>query len=65
MHAVTRDEVITLLVVAVGLWALVQLTGLKFWQMAVVFAAGFYLATTAAGAQVTDLIARLTAVFGH
>ena len=45
----TKAELITLLVMAVGLWLLIQFTGLKFWHAAVVFAAGFYLATSAAG----------------
>jgi hypothetical protein len=61
----TRTELITILLAALGLWALVQFTGLKFWQAAVVFTAGFYLATTAAGAQAADLISRIAAVFGH
>ena len=32
---------------AVGLWLLVQYTGLKFWHAVVVLVAGFYLATSA------------------
>ena len=51
----TKAELITLLVMAVGLWLLIQFTGLKFWHAAVVFAAGFYLATSAAGSQISDL----------
>jgi hypothetical protein len=62
---VTKPEVITLLVMAVGLWLLVQFTGLKFWHAAVVFAAGFYLATTAAGSQLSALVTRILAAFGH
>lgn len=61
----TKPEVITLLVMAVGLWLLVQFTGLKFWHAAVVLAAGFYLATTAAGSQLSGLVTRILAVFGH
>jgi len=62
---VTKAELITLLVSAVGLWLLVQFTGLKFWHAAVVFAAGFYLATTAAGSQISDLVSRILTAFGH
>jgi hypothetical protein len=62
---VTKAELITLLVVALGLWLLIQFTGLKFWHAAVVFAAGFYLATSAAGSQISDLAARILATFGH
>ena len=40
----TKTELITLLVMALALWLLIQFTGLKFWHAAVVFAAGFYLA---------------------
>ena len=62
---VTKAELITLLVMAVGLWLLIQFTGLKFWHAAVVFAAGFYLATSAAGSQISDLASRILATFGH
>jgi hypothetical protein len=61
----TKAELIILLVIAVGLWALIQFTGLKFWHAAVVFAAGFYLATTAAGSQLSALVTRILAAFGH
>ena len=61
----TKAELITLLVVAVGLWLLIQFTGLKFWHAAVVFTAGFYLAMSAAGSQISDLAARILATFGH
>ena len=60
-----KGELITLLVMAVGLWLLIQFTGLKFWHAVVVFAAGFYLATTAAGSQISDLVSRVVALFGH
>jgi len=62
---VTKAELITLLVMALGLWLLIQFTGLKFWHAAVVFAAGFYLATSAAGAQISDLAGRILTTFGH
>ena len=61
----TKAELITLLVMALGLWLLIQFTGLKFWQAVVVFAAGFYLATSAAGSQISDLVSRILATFGH
>ena len=61
----TKAELITLLVMAVGLWLLIQFTGLKFWHAAVIFAAGFYLATTAAGSQITSLVTHFLATFGH
>ena len=50
---------------AVGLWLLIQFAGLKFWQAPLVFGAGFYLATTAAGSQISDLASRILAAFGH
>jgi len=62
---VDTKELVTLLILGGGLWALIQFTGLKFWHAAVVFAAGFYLATSAAGSQISDLAARILATFGH
>ena len=44
----TKAELITLLVMAVGIWLLIQFTGLKFWHAAVVFAAGFLRMTSLA-----------------
>ena len=54
MTPVTPRELVTLLIIGGGLWALVQFTGLKFWHAALVFGTGFYLATTTAGSQVSD-----------
>lgn len=66
MTGVTKAELITLLVMAVGLWLLIQFTGLKFWHMLVVFGAGFYLATTPAGTQIINLATSiLTPLLGH
>ncbi len=62
---VTPRELLTLLIIGGGLWALVQFTGLKFWHAVLVFAAGFYLATTTAGSQVSDLVSRILAALGH
>ena len=61
---VTPRELVTL-IIGGGLWALVQFTGLKFWHAALVFGTGFYLATTTAGSQVSDLASRILAAFGH
>ena len=61
----TEKELITLLITGGGLWALIQFTGLKFWHAALVFGAGFYLATTIAGSQASDLVSRILAAFGH
>jgi len=62
---VTPKELVTLLIIGSGLWTLIQFTGLKFWHAAVIFAAGFYLATTAAGSQITGLVTHFLATFGH
>jgi len=62
---VTPRELITLLILGGGLWALIQFTGLKFWHAALVFGVGFYLATTSAGSQVSDLVSRILTAFGH
>ena len=62
---VTPRELLTLLIIGGGLWALVQFTGLKFWHAVLVFAAGFYLATTTAGSQVSDLVSRILTAFGR
>jgi hypothetical protein len=62
---VTPRELVTLLITGGGLWALLQFAGLKFWHAALVFAAGFYLATTAAGSQVSELAARILTAVGH
>ena len=61
----TEEELITLLITGGGLWALIQFTGLKSWHAALVFGAGFYLATTIAGSQASDLVSRILAAFGH
>ena len=61
----TEKELITLLITGGGLWALIQFTGLKFWHTALVFGAGFYLATTIAGSQASDLVSRILTAFGH
>ncbi len=65
MTPVTPRELVTLLITGGGLWALIQFTGLKSWHAALVFGAGFYLATTAAGSQVSDLVSRIIAAVGH
>ena len=62
---VTSRELVTLLIIGGGLWALIQFTGLKFWHAVLVFGAGFYLATTTAGSQVSDLVSRILTAFGH
>jgi hypothetical protein len=62
---VDAKELVTLLIIGGGLWALVQFTGLKFWHAVLVFGAGFYLATTIAGSQVSDLVSRFLAALGH
>lgn len=61
----TKTELVTLLLMAVGIWALIQFTKLKFWHALVVFGAGFYLATTITGAQVHQWATQLLAAFGH
>ncbi len=61
----TEKELITLLIIGGGLWALIQFTGLKFWHAVLVFGTGFYLATTIAGPQVRDLVSRILTAFGH
>lgn len=62
----TKTELVTLLLMAVGLWLLVQFSGLKFWHAVVVFAAGFYLAEfTASGPQVHAWVTSLLHAFGH
>ena len=40
MTPVTPGELVTLLIIGGGLWALVQFTGLKFWHAALVFGRG-------------------------
>ena len=65
MTPVTPRELLTLLIIGGGLWALIQFTGLRFWHTVLVFGAGFYLATTAAGSQVSDLVSRIVTAFGH
>jgi hypothetical protein len=62
---VHTKDVVTLLIIGGGLLALVQFTGLKFWHAVLVFGAGFYLATTTAGSQVSDLASRIFAALGH
>jgi hypothetical protein len=62
---VTPRELVTLLILGGGLWALIQFTGLKFWHAVLVFGAAFYLATTSAGSQVSDLVSRILTAFGH
>jgi len=62
---VDTKELVTLLILGGGLWALIQFTGLKFWHAVLVFGAGFYLATTIAGSQVSDLVSRILTAFGH
>ena len=37
MTPVTPRELVTLLIIGGGLWALIQFTGLKFWHAALVF----------------------------
>ena len=61
----STNELITLLAAGGGLWVLIQFTGLKFWHAVLVFGASFYLATTIAGSQVSDLVSRILAAFGH
>jgi len=58
-------ELATLLITGGGLWALIQFTGLKFWHALLVFGVGFYLATTVAGSQVSDLVSRILTALGH
>ena len=65
MTPVTPRELVTLLIIGGGLWALIRFTGLKFWHAALVFGTGFYLATTTAGSQASDLASRILAAFGH
>lgn len=65
MPPVTPRELLTLLIIGGGLWALIQFAGLRFWHAVLVFAAGFYLATTIAGTQATDLWSRLLTALGH
>ncbi len=65
MARVDTKELVTLLILGGGLWALIQFTGLKFWHAALVFGVGFYLATTIAGSQVSDLVSRILTAFGH
>jgi hypothetical protein len=62
---VTPKELVTLLIIGGGLWALIQFTGLRFWHAVLVSGAGFYLATTTAGAQLSDLASRILAALGH
>ena len=65
MAPVDTKELVTLLILGGGLSALIQFTGLKFWHAALVFGAAFYLATTIAGSQVSDLVSRILTAFGH
>ena len=65
MTPVTPKELVTLLIIGSGLWTLIQFTGLKFWHALLVFGAGFYLATTAAGSQISDLVSRIITALGH
>jgi hypothetical protein len=62
---VHTTDVVTLLIIGGGLLALIQFTGLKVWHTVLVFGAGFYLATTAAGSQFSDLASRILAALGH
>lgn len=61
----TEKELVTLLIAGGGLWALIQFSGLKFWHAVLVFGAGFYLATTIAGSQVSGLVSRIITALGH
>lgn len=65
MPHVTPRELLTLLITGGGVWLMVQFAGLKFWHAVLVFAAGFYLATTIAGTQVTDLVSRIITALEH
>jgi len=58
-------EVVVLLVIAGGVWALIQFTGLKIWHAVLVLVAGFYLALSPAGPQIHEFLSRIPALFGH
>ena len=62
----TRTELITLVIIGGGLWALIQFSGLKFWHAAVVLGAGLYLAAvTSLGTQIHHVVASLITASGH
>jgi hypothetical protein len=61
----TAAEAVTLLVIAGGMWALVQFTGLRVWHAVAVLVAGFYLALSSAGPQLHEFLSRIPALFGH
>lgn len=61
----TPRDLITLLVIAGGVWLLVQFTGLKIWHAVLVLAAGFYLALSAVGPDVHQFLSRIPGLFGH
>ena len=58
-------EIVTLLVIAGGVWLLIQYAGLKAWHAVLVLVAGFYLALSAAGPQVHQFLSRIPGLFGH
>jgi hypothetical protein len=63
---VTRDELFTLLAVAVGWIVLMKFGGLRFWHALLMFAAGFYLAAfTPAGSQIATLWHTFLTASGH
>ncbi len=61
----TPGDLITLLVIAGGVWLLVQFTGLKIWHAVLVLAAGFYLALSVVGPDVHQFLSRVPGLFGH
>ena len=60
---ITR-ELVTLLIIGGGVVVLIQFTGLRFWQAAACFVAGYYLASSAVGPQVGHLLSRIPGLFG-
>ena len=61
----TAAEAVTLLVIAGGMWALIQFTALRVWHAVLVLVAGFYLALSPAGPQIHEFLSRIPALFGH
>lgn len=63
--SLATKELITLAVIIGGIVLLIKYTGLQIWQAVLVLVAGFYLASSAVGPQISHFLSRIPALFGH
>ena len=61
----SKNHIIALVIAAAVLWAMHRFSGLKFWHAVVVLAIGAYLTAFIFGPQVTAVLSRIPALFGH